>query len=208
MATNLLTQLNPFTLVGVGTLPAGHLLGWQITTAGAQDLVTALSVISTAGYTGTATCAPGGVWTMTVAKPNLPTQPGGQNDWIVFDGTTATVMPNSSVVAQYTANIPVVWAATTTAPTVTRQGTSGTSVALTFPPPTSANSPWTYTVTQTTGGVSTPATLLSAPVTANGTVTATVTGLTAGSWTFTVTVATQYSGVTATSAVTSPVSLP
>lgn len=96
----------------------------------------------------------------------------------------------------YTVNTPIVWAATTTAPVAT--ATPGNQATIVFPQPTSANRPFTYTVKD---GAANPITLSGSPVVdSSGNVTLTATGLTTGdSYTFTVTVDTQYSGVSATS---------
>lgn len=99
----------------------------------------------------------------------------------------------------FTANTPVVWAATTTAPVAASQ--SGLTATLVFDQPTSADGPWTYAATQTdTGDSSTSAAVLDGdPVISNGQVTVKIKSLTEGhGYTFTPSVTTQYSGVTAT----------
>jgi hypothetical protein len=95
-----------------------------------------------------------------------------------------------------TANVPLVWAATTTPPVAAPQ--PGGTATIVFQQPTSPNAPWNYTVSQTTGGTTSVATF-ELSVDDSGNVTLTVSGLVAGSeYTFVVTVNTQYSGVSAT----------
>jgi hypothetical protein len=98
----------------------------------------------------------------------------------------------------FTANVPLVWAATTTAPVAAPQ--PGGAATIVFQQPTSPNAPWNYTVTQTVGGTTSAATVVGEPVIDdNGVVTLTISGLTAGSqYTFVVTVNTQYPGVSVT----------
>lgn len=138
-----------------------------------------------------------------------------QGDWIVLDsqnnlsiwhGTSAWAGVNPEFAGKFTTNTPIIWAATTTAPVVTAE--AGGEAKITFPQPVSANSPFTYTVTQTdtTTGTTGAATLSGQPIVSGGEVTLTVTGLTAGDEVaFEVTVDTPYEGVTVTSLPTAPI---
>lgn len=130
-----------------------------------------------------------------------------QFDWLVVDGEgNLSTWHGGSLWAginpEYASKFPVpeiVWSATTTAPTVSDAG------ALVFPQPTSWNFPFTYTVAQTVGGVTSDAALSGAPVVdADGNVTLTVATPAVGT-TYTVTVHTPYEGVTATSVATAPI---
>lgn len=119
---------------------------------------------------------------------NTVANPG---DWLCADTTGVKGMTNDAYAAQFTQNVPIEWAATTTPPQAVAG--AGLTATLTFPQPTSANRPFTYTA----DGPGTIGEFVTAP---DGTVTAQVTGLADGaecSWT--ITVNTQYPGVTATS---------
>ena len=168
---------------------------WQITPLNAGALVDALNSIAASGYTGSASCAPGTSttnWALTVSKPVSINQAGTIGSWIVFDGQYATVFQtNQEFISAYTANVPMTWGATTVAPVATPE--SGLKAVLSFPQPTSANAPWTYSVTG--AGTAGPFT-----TDGNGNVTVTISGLTAGTqYSWTVAVSTQYVGVNATS---------
>jgi hypothetical protein len=201
MSTVVLQQLNPPSIPGIGTLPSNTVFGWMITPETAQDLVTSFAAIGAiAGYTGTATSTPvltadgnptgSTVWSLIVSKPGYTTQTGGDGDWIIFDGAMAVVMSNHAVVAEYTtADVPLVWPATTTAPNA-RLNSDNTTVTLTFLPPTSANGPWTY---QVAGGGTVTITSDRA-----GNLIATISGLSAGQYSWTVTVTDNF-GATGTS---------
>ena len=125
-----------------------------------------------------------------------PANPGG---WVAIDDHGIRGMSNDDYAAQFTQNVPVEWAATTTAPVATLNDDS--SVTLSFPQPTSANRPFTYTAAGdgTIGQFSTDG---------NGQVSAKITGLAAGDHSWTVTVNTQYPGVTATSVASNTITIP
>ena len=141
-------------------------------------------------------------WQITVRQPGYIDQIANIEDWIVLGsqgpgGDVMKVYPNLAFLATFTADVPLAWGATSTAPTATAEAGGKASIVVTQP--TSPNGPWTYTVEQTTAGTSTAAALSGDPVIdAEGNVTLTVTGLTAGSeYTFTATVAaTLHSDVT------------
>jgi hypothetical protein len=195
-----LTPISPPTIVA-----------WQITPASAADLVIALNtVVPSGGYTGVVTCwepEPNLVdWALTLTKPGYPQLDAAVYDWVVFDGTTARVLTTAQVVAAYTADVPLQWAPTATAPVATALGASQASIV--FPQPTSANGPFTYSVeqTNTTADTTGPATILSDSVDDNGNTTIIVADLTDGDdYTFTVTVDTPYTDATATSLPSNPV---
>jgi hypothetical protein len=163
---------------------------------------------------------PGG-WRLTIQSPAGVSQIAYQGDWLLvtdvtLDATTGAfaVAPTSQVfvysnisvgqagtavdfINTYTANTGIAWPATTTAPVATAE--EGLTATLAFQQPTSADGPFTYTLTG-------PGTAGAFTTDANGNVTVTVTGLTEGataSWT--VTVNTPYTGVTATSAASNSV---
>lgn len=126
---------------------------------------------------------------------------GSDNSLRIFAGTSQWPGINAQIAGKFTTNTPLIWAATAPAATATVGG----AASIVFPEPTSANAPFTYTVTQTdaTTGDTSAATLSGEPVVSGGNVTLTVTGLTEGDQvTFQVVVATQYDGVTATSLAT------
>ncbi|ORW24007.1 hypothetical protein AWC19_00170 [Mycobacterium palustre] len=136
-------------------------------------------------------------WSADGAQQNGVADPGG---WLAVDGTNVVGMSNVDYAAQFTQNVPLEWAATTTAPvaTLNEDGT----VTLTFPQPTSANRPFTYTATG-------PGTVGPFTTDPSGSVSATITGLTGdtlGPWT--VECATQYEGVTATSVASNTIAVP
>jgi hypothetical protein len=154
---------------------------------------------------------PGG-WRLTIQSPAGVSQIAYQGDWLLvtdvsMDAGALTVAPTSQVfvysdisvgqagtatdfVDTFTANTPLVWAATATAPFATAE--AGLTATLVFRQPTSADGPFTYTLTG-------PGTAGEFTTDDNGNVTVTVTGLTAGEVSWTVTVDTPYSGVAATS---------
>lgn len=151
---------------------------------------------------------------VTITQPSMADQFAWPGDWILatdatFDEESGewTVAPTTQIIVYgigtgqtgnavdfvntFTANTPLVWAATTTPPAATANA-DGT-VTLKFPQPTSVDGPFTYTAAG-------PGTVGEFTTDATGNVTATVSGLsgdTLGPWT--VTVATQYQGVGATS---------
>lgn len=80
---------------------------------------------------------------------------------------------------------PTLWASPQTAPVATAE--TGAKATILLAQPTSPNTPFTYAVTQTTGGTSSAATLVGDPAVSGDNVTLTVSGLTASdSYTFTV----------------------
>lgn len=135
-----------------------------------------------------------------------------QYDWLVVDDEGALSTWHGG--SQWPGNNPefadqfpipaVEWAATSAAPDAAAE--PGLTASLTVPQPTSCNAPFTYTVSQTVGGVTSDATLVGDPVLADGNATLTVGDLTVGAeYTFVVTVRTPYAGVTATSVATAPI---
>lgn len=136
-----------------------------------------------------------------------------QYDWLVMDsdnnlslwhGGSAWAGINPEYTSKFSVD-PIAWDATTTPPVATAAA-NGTAT-ITFPQPTSANAPFTYSVafTDTTSSTTGAATFTEA-VDADGNVVLTVTGLTVGHvYHFAVTVTTPYDGVTATAAATTPI---
>jgi hypothetical protein len=172
--------------------------------------------------------------TVTYGAPEMTTLPNGeagwrikitmgqmdyfvyQGDWIVMDsedrlsvwhGTSPWPSNNPQIAAKFTTNVPVVWAATTVAPIAV--ALPGMMATIKFPCPCSANSPFTYTVSGSdmTASSTADVEVSGDPVVADGYVTLTVTGLIEEhEYSFAVTVHTDYEGVTATSALTAPIS--
>jgi hypothetical protein len=161
---------------------------------------------------------------VTITQPSMTDQIAFPGDWVLVTDATHdptidqdtgepvgwTVAPTTQVIVYgkgtgqvgnaldfvntFTDNTPVVWAATTAAPVATAE--AGLTATLVFPQPTSADGPWTYALNGPGTGT------FSAPD-ANGNVTANITGLTEGaSSSWTITVNTTYTGVTATSVAT------
>lgn len=127
--------------------------------------------------------------------------------WAVWDGTMMSSLTTDQLVSTYTARVPLAWAATETAPAAT--AIAGSMANIVFPQPTSANGPWTYSVSQTdtTANATGPAATSGTPaVDGSGNVTLTVEGLTEGdTYTFAVTCSTQYAGISAVAPATSPI---
>jgi len=166
---------------------------------------------------------PGG-WRIKLSRANDADQFAYQGDWIMatdvgysdIDGWqvrsvsrayiygVSAGLPGTAVdfVDMFTAITPLVW---TPVPNLTAE--SGLTAALSFLQPTSPNGPFTYvvnltdvTANTTTGSTPTPS------VDASGNVTMTISGLIEGhEYRATVTVNTQYPGITATSEVTNTI---
>ncbi|OIN79356.1 hypothetical protein BMG05_18395 [Mycobacterium malmoense] len=133
--------------------------------------------------------------TKTVANPG---------DWIAVDGSALLGMTNTAYAAEFTQDVPLEWATTTTAPVAT--AAAGLNATIVVAQPTSANRPFTYVVnlTDETAGTTTQVTP-TPTVDSAGNVTLPLdnNNLTDGhTYHATVTVTTQYAGVTATSAQT------
>lgn len=189
----------------VNPITPASFTAWQITQANALDVEEALATVAQLGWKGTTTdyIQPnsGGtlVWTVGLSRSGYATLTGYNGNWIVSDGTNVTILTNPVFISTYTVNVALAWAPTTIAPTATLNPDS--TVTLSFPQPTSPNGPWTYSASGggTVGEFSTDV---------NGNVTAQTSVLSAGDYTWTVTVATQYEGVTATSAATQTITVP
>lgn len=73
-----------------------------------DDFETVFPALAAAAYQCALQCFPpstsGGAvtWTVILQKPNFPQQSGGPNDWIVFDGVNATIVPAAQFSALYT----------------------------------------------------------------------------------------------------------
>jgi hypothetical protein len=192
-------------------------------TAQGVEISSALEAAVAAGVIGNGTSVvnmKNGVlgWQISVTELNSINEFCGQGDYIVLITNSAGTITgiqlyngpsgvfNDPLFSGFlTVNVPLVWAATTTAPVATPQ--SGGTATIVFQQPTSPNAPWNYTVSQTTGGTTSAATVVGEPVIDDaGNVTLTISGLVAGSeYTFVVTVNTQYSGVSATALPTSQI---
>lgn len=80
---------------------------WQITPATAADVQVALATVAMIGWKGTITSfiQPNSstlVWTVTLARSGYASLVGGENDWIVSDGTNVSMLDNDVFVATYT----------------------------------------------------------------------------------------------------------
>lgn len=177
----------------------------------AQDVAGVLEAATRFGYRSTVlwyadagSGAPS--WMATISKPGYPDQVAFNGYWLVVVNTTVTVYTPQAFINTFTSNIPLVWAATDTAPIA--EALPELEAAITFPAPTSANGPFVYTVTVTdeTTQTTAEATLSGDPIVSDDQITLTATGLTQDdTYSFTVTVTTQYDGVTATSLSTNTV---
>ncbi|ORV87023.1 hypothetical protein AWC11_16505 [Mycobacterium interjectum] len=116
----------------------------------------------------------------------------------IYGFSTGLVGTATDFVNTFTANTPIVWAATTTAPTATAE--TGLSMQLAFPQPTSADGPFTYSYTLTDQTASTTAEPVGfTPTLVDGNAAAAIPDLTEGhEYSATVTVTDHY-GQTATS---------
>jgi hypothetical protein len=185
------TQISPPTIAA-----------WQVTTATAQDAVTAINTAVTNGMRAQVNIVnDNGVptWTVTLMQSGYPNITANQGDWIVSDGAQLVAVSNTDFLATYTANTALVWAATSVAPVATAQ--SGLQATISCPTPMSANGPWTFscTITNSTSGSITTETVGDAVV-ANDQVSFTASDLIEGdTYTFQIVCDTQYDGVTATS---------
>lgn len=148
-------------------------------------------------------------WMATLSLPGYPDQQANPGDWLVVEESIVTVYTPSDFINTFTGNVPVVWAATSaTAPVAS--ALPGLQATITFPAPTSINGPFTYTaeVNDETAETTTAATLVGSPVSADGQISITVSELVEGDeCNFTVTVNTQYEGVTATSVSSSTITV-
>lgn len=167
--------------------------------SGTEQSVAIASVLGTAvtyGYSATIQVygdpqTQSAVWRFTITDSAGNNQYAYQGDWMVLDGSILTFYTAAEFAAKFTTNTPVIWTATTVAPTAV--AVTGLEATLSFQQPTSADSPFTYSATGdgSVGDFITDS---------NGNVTTTISGLTEGSqYSWTVTVTTQYDGVTATS---------
>lgn len=127
-------------------------------------------------------------------------------DWITVDGSKISGMTQDSYADEFTKEVPLEWLSMTIAPIFTAQ--EGLSAIATFPQPTSANRPFSYILNVTrheSGRPSLPKAFPLEPEIAGRVMTNVVLRLPKGSLTdgseysATVTVNTQYKGVTATS---------
>lgn len=196
----------------------------QVWTSNAQDIVGLFAALLPYGYTTNSQTDPGfpGYWRLSISdqvrkEPQMAypgeyllvtdaTYNGGTNEWSVSHKTDVIVYGVSSgqlnvadFVGAFTVNMALAWMAMSSgaAPVAIEIGSS--SATLSFFEPTSANGSFTYTLT----GPGTAGEFTTDPT---GKVSTTITGLTPGaqcSWT--VTVSTQYEGVTATSAVSNTI---
>jgi hypothetical protein len=177
---------------------------WLISTATAGDVVVALNTVAPIGWHGTVTTAvqpntdpPYVVWNILLTRTGYPDLKGTNGSWIVFDGNHVDILTNADFIANYTADIPLVWDATTHAPDAAPQ--SGGTVHINCPAPTSANGPWTYSIRLVdSGGDATEHT--ERPTLTNGQLSWTIDGLSArDQYTGTITCDTQHPGIEADS---------
>lgn len=191
------------TAIALAPIASPSITGWQITQDTALDVEAALAEIAPLGWHGDVNDyqqpnSDNLVWTVTLTRSGFPTLVAVEDDWILFDGTNVSICTPTQILA-YTAEIPVVWASTTTAPNATAQ--SGLQALITSPLPTSPNGPWTWScqlTNVTTGAITTET--VSSPVITNGQLMFTATGLIdTDEYTAAITCTTQYDGVLATS---------
>lgn len=191
----------------VTPITAPTITAWQVTTNTAQDAVAAINILVGAGYKAQINVVNSGgapSWAVTLMPTGAPTLTANDGDWIVVNGTSLSICSDAVFAATYTANVDLVWAPTTTAPVAVAFAGLQATISCTLP--TSPNGPWTWTceLTNTTSGELTTETI-SAAVIANGQVTFTATDLIdTDDYTATITCATQYDGVLATSLPTAP----
>lgn len=73
-----------------------------------DDFETVFPSLAAAAYQCSILCNPpasaGGAvqWAVNLQKANYPTQTGGINDWIVFDGVNAQIVPAAQFATEYT----------------------------------------------------------------------------------------------------------
>lgn len=186
-------------MINVSPIEPVAIMAWQISETTAPDVMEALAVAASVGYTGKVTShiEPNSsvlVWQITLSRTGYADAMGGTGDWMVYDGTAFAIYSNPDFVDRFTTDIPLMWDASLSA--ASQPG----GASLSFPAPTSPNGPFTYTVLATDSQGSTVNAILGGPSEGNGRVALTVGGLTAGFiYTFTVTVHTRY-GFEATSA--------
>lgn len=191
------------TALTVTPITAPTITAWLVSTATASDVVTALAAAVELGYQANvkAMNQNGAVtFSITLASSGYPSLTVSNGNWLVSNGTSMSVYTAAQFVATYTADTPMIWAPTSTPPVAAAE--SGLTATITFPQPTSANGPWTYTATytDTTANTTGTATISGGPVLNGSDVTITVEGLIEGDdYTFEVTCDTTYDGVTATS---------
>lgn len=80
---------------------------WQITTETAADVQVALATVAMIGWKGTVTSfvQPNSstlVWTVTLSRSGYASLVGGENDWIVSDGKTVSMLSDEEFAATYT----------------------------------------------------------------------------------------------------------
>jgi hypothetical protein len=177
---------------------------WLISTATAPELVIALNTVAPLGWRGTVTSyvQPNSnntvIWDITLSKSGFANLNGTNGCWIVSDGDHVDILVNTDFIAAYTANVALVWAAISTPPVV-EPAANGTAVVTTSAP-TSPNGPWTYSLDLTDTTSSGVTTVSDQPTLANGILTWNLAGLTVGDeYTVTLSVDTQYDGVSANS---------
>jgi hypothetical protein len=73
-----------------------------------DDFETVFPALAAAAYQCSILCLPpsssGGavIWQVSLQKSNYPAQVGGINDWMVFDGVNATIVPAAQFSTEYT----------------------------------------------------------------------------------------------------------
>lgn len=180
-------------------------MAWLVSPQTVPTLMTGLGYAVASGYTVTINAVQADpinnptaiLWELILKKAGYPDLPMAAYDWLVFDGTNFFRVYNGPTFASiYTMDVPLAWAATTVAPVAT--ALMYLQASIVFPAPTSPNAPFTYTVNQTVGGVTTSAELAATSV-ENGIVTLTVSNLTQfDEYTFTVVIGTRYTDTNGT----------
>jgi len=182
---------------------------YQISMASPADTMEALAALARLHWRTNAIPSPGsGVWVVSLTPPEGgKTTTLNEGDWITIDstGSVATFNP-PEFVRTHTADMPLVWQGTASPPSAS--STSATAATILFPLPTSANSPWTYSATQSTDGKTYTEAATLEPNIQDSWVHLGVTGLdfTKNTYTFKAKVSTQYQGVHAESLPTNEVS--
>lgn len=175
---------------------------WLISASTANDAVIALNTIKGLGWTGLVNT---GNWSIGLTRSgSKDTLTVSNGSWIVSDGLHVDFLSNADYIATYTSNVPLEWAATTTAPVMVPL--TGQRATLTCPAPTSANGPWTYSVVLTDVTADTTINITDSPTSSNGVLSWAVSNLVVGDqYTAQITCGTQYGGDGTKSLATEPV---
>jgi hypothetical protein len=90
----------------VSVTPITSMTAWQVTAT--QNFWTVMAALSEVGYVTTTQSSPNPAnpsspnWTINLSLPGYPTLVAQASDWIVFNGTVATVYTAAQFTAQFT----------------------------------------------------------------------------------------------------------